>query len=62
VADVVNAISRKKVEEHVALRRVKFRARAERVIGLHPEQIEEPHPLRVDVVYIVLNCRRSLSI
>jgi len=32
------------------MRCVQFGPRAQSVFGLHPEQLEEPDPLRVDVV------------
>jgi hypothetical protein len=56
----VHAIAGEKIEEYVALGSVKFSARAERVFGLHLQQIEKQHPLWINVIDVGLNGGRFL--
>ena len=52
VAGVVDAITRKKVEDTAAVGGEELHTGAAVVVHVHLQQVQQPHPLRVDVVGI----------
>jgi hypothetical protein len=52
VAGIVNAIAREKVQKSASIRGKEFGSYATLVTNVHLEQVQEPCPLRIDVIRI----------
>src|ERR1700687_4515631 len=52
VADVVNAVAGNEIQDAPPAGGVELSANAARVIDVHPQNIEQPHPLRIHVSFV----------
>ena len=52
MAGVMNAVSRQEIENLPSVGTVQRRTRAAVVGHIHPEDVEQPHPLGIDVIEV----------
>jgi hypothetical protein len=52
VPDVVNAVAGIEIQNAPTVIGEELRSDADRVVHIHPEHVEQPHPLRIDVSFV----------
>ena len=61
---IMNTIAGEEVEDYIAFGSEQLDARAANILRVHLQQIKQPHPLRVDMLRVVLRggrCRNRWS-